>query len=308
MVCLNEFPTLIIRKISSNKCSVVLADAVSQSPRPEYLITEGGIQSNHVRQVAAAGAKLGFKSVLIVADRVPERTASANSIISKNYKEQGNVQLTDLMSATREIEPGTTAKELLNTSQAYWIPSGASTHPLGGLGYARWAFELMRKEEEMGVFFDSIIVPSMSGSTIGGMAAGFALAEQIQKQKGETSRRRRLIGVAAGPKSKESFVELVSGIIKTAGTKIGLEDQGPADERFEVDLRWHGGGYGKLDDRTKERIKLAASTEGLITDAVYSGKALTGVCEMVEAGELEGNVLFVHTGGVLSLSAYPDLR
>lgn len=286
----------------------VLPEAIAQSPRPEYLVTEGGIQSNHVRQVAAAGAKLGFKSVLVIGDIVPDRTGASDSNLAKSYSEQGNVQFTELMSATREVTPGVTAKELLDTNRGYWIPSGASTHPLGGLGYARWAFELMQREEDMGVFFDSVVVAVMSGSTLAGMAAGFALAGQLQRQRGETPRKRRLIGVAVGPKSREHFTTLVSGIMETAGKQIGLESQTSSDMGFEIDLRWHGGAYGKLDDTTKERIKLVASTEGLIADPVYSGKALTGVCGMVQAGELKGNVLFVHTGGVLTLSAYPDLR
>lgn len=292
----------------SNNALQVLPDAISQSPRPEYLITEGGIQSNHVRQVAAAGAKLGFKSVLVISDIVPERTGESDTSLRNNYSEQGNVQLTELMSSTREATPGVTAKQLLDTNRAYWIPSGASKHPLGGLGYARWAFELMQREEDMGVFFDSVVVAVMSGSTLAGMAAGFALARQLQKQRGEITRPRRLIGVAVGPKPKEYFMELVSGIMDTAGKKIGLESENGPDAGFEIDLRWHGGAYGRLDERTKERIKLVASSEGLIADPVYSGKALTGVCEMVQSGEPEGNVLFVHTGGVFTLSAYPDLR
>ncbi|EFY95387.1 D-cysteine desulfhydrase family protein [Metarhizium robertsii] len=290
------------------KLEYVLADAVAQTPRPEYLVTEGGIQSNHVRQVAAAAAKLGFKSVLVINDLVPERSHASDPHLSRSYNEHGNVHLTELMSAAREEHPGVTAKELLDTKRGYWIPSGASTHPLGGLGYAKWAFDLVAREREMGLFFDSIVLSVMSGSTLGGMAAGFALVDELQKRAGGMPRQRRLIGVAAGPKPREDFIQLVSGIAETTGRRIGLEKHSLTGNAFEIDLRWHGDAYGRLDDTTRRYIKLAASTEGLVVDPVYSGKALTGACRMVEAGELRGNVLFVHTGGVLSLSAYPDMR
>ncbi|KHO01500.1 1-aminocyclopropane-1-carboxylate deaminase [Metarhizium album ARSEF 1941] len=290
------------------KLEYVLADAAAKTPRPEYLVTEGGIQSNHARQVAAAAAKLDFKSVLVISDIVPGRSHGSDSHLCRSYNEQGNVQVTELMSAAREAHPAVTAKELLDTKRAYWIPSGASTHPLGGLGYAKWAFELAERERATGVFFDSIVLAVMSGSTLAGMVAGFALVDELQRQASKVPRRRRLIGVAAGPKSREDFVKLVSGIAETTGRKIGLDQPGFTENAFEVDLRWHGDAYGRLDDRTRKYIKLAATTEGLILDPVYSGKALTGVCGMVEAGELRGNILFVHTGGVLSLSAYPDMR
>ncbi|KAG8413945.1 hypothetical protein J3458_011602 [Metarhizium acridum] len=290
------------------KLEYVLADAVAQTPRPEYLVTEGGIQSNHVRQVAAAAAKLNFNSVLVINDLVPDRSHGSDPHLSRSYNEQGNVHLTELMSAAREEHPGVKAKELLDTKRGYWIPSGASTHPLGGLGYAKWAFELVEREREMGVFFDSIVLSVMSGSTLGGMVAGFALVDELQKRAGGLPRERRLIGVAAGPKRREDFVKLVSEIAETTGRRIGLEKHSFTGNAFEIDLRWHGDAYGRLDDRTRKYIKLAASTEGLVVDPVYSGKALTGVCRMVEEGELRGNVLFVHTGGVLSLSAYPDMR
>lgn len=287
---------------------VVLSDALQQSPKPIYLVSEGGTQSNHVRQVAAAGAKLGFKTTLLIEHRVAERYAGSNQILSTNYKEQGNVQLTDLMSAVRVDDTGESAQKPIDDKLGYWIPSGASTHPLGGLGYARWAFEIMEKEEQSGTFFDSVVVATMSGSTLAGMVAGFKLAEQLAHQAGKTHRKRRLIGVAAGPKPKEVFDDLISGIVKTTGSRIGLTVDCIPDVDFEVDSRWHAGAYGRLDERTKERVKLAASMEGLVTDPVYSGKAMAGLCEMVQAGELTGNILFVHTGGVLSLSAYPDLR
>lgn len=298
----------------------VLADALNQTPRPTHIVTEGGIQSNHIRQVAAAAAKLGFESTtLLISDRVPERssTTSNDTYASRCYTELGNVQLTQLMSANhiRDTNTNTTTS---NTKEeimkkypgAYFIPSGASTHPLGGLGYARWAYEVEHQELEMAERFDVVVVALNSGSTLAGMLAGFALAEQERRKRGQNSRAKWVIGVLTTPVDDlEAMKRLVVDIANATGEKIGLDGKSviTADD-FKIDDRWHGGAYGRLDERTKESIKLAVRTEALVTDPVYSGKALTGLCEMVKMEEISGNVLFVHTGGVMSLSAYPDLR
>lgn len=225
------------------------------------------------------------------------------------------MQLTHLMSATHAAPPpDASAADVLENGLGYWIPSGASTHQLGGLGYARWALEITERECQMGIFFDVIVVAVMSGSTLAGMATGFKLARKIGRQQSgvateeEARRPRRIVGVAAGPKKDGELADLVLSIMHTTAPKVGLEEGDVTRNDFEIDERWHGDCYGRLDERTHEHIKLAASLEGLVTDPVYSGKALTGLCEMVRAGELQGNILFVHTGGVLSVSAYSDLR
>lgn len=286
----------------------MLADALAQTPRPTHLITEGGIQSNHVRQVAAAAAKLGLKAALVAKDLVPERTSNSDSIKAKAYTDLGNVQLTHLMSAIHTNSSADVGEELLDGGTGYHIPSGASTHPLGGLGYARWAFEITEYEREHGELFNAVVVATMSGSTLAGIVAGLKLADKLSSAAGKPVPQRQIVGVAAGPADNDDIGELVLRIAKTTAEKIGLSEAELTRADFSVDARWHGGSYGRLDDQTKTNIKLAASMEGLITDPVYSGKALTGMCEMVRAGELWGNILFVHTGGVCSISAYPDLR
>jgi 1-aminocyclopropane-1-carboxylate deaminase len=82
--------------------------------------------------------------------------------VAPEYKTLGNIQITHLLSATHA--PNDSDKdEVIKACQdqgevPYWIPSGASTHPLGGLGYARFAFEVAAQEQEMGIYFDTIIL------------------------------------------------------------------------------------------------------------------------------------------------------
>jgi 1-aminocyclopropane-1-carboxylate deaminase len=280
------------------KLEYVVADALRQGA--DTLLTEGGLQSNHTRQTAAIAAHLGLNAVLL-------HSNWANSP-DPGYDKLANIQLSRLMGAeTRILEPtGTSTEEALESlrregRKPYHIPVGASTHPLGGLGFARFAFEVLEQENEMDVFFDEIYVSTVSGSTLGGMIAGFKL---IEKQ--ELGEKRRVVGIAGSP-DVDGLRDRVLTIAQNAATKIGLEkdDISPAD--VIIDGRFHAGKYGQVDDRTRAAIKEVAMLEGMILDPVYTGKAMAGMIAMVKNGESNGkNILFVHTGGQIVLNVYAE--
>jgi 1-aminocyclopropane-1-carboxylate deaminase len=188
----------------------------------------------------------------------------------------------------------------------YWIPSGASTHPLGGCGYARCAFEILEQEKEIDVFFDTIILPCASGSTIGGIISGFKLISLTADDR----RSRKIIGIDAFADEPGKSETGILAIAKTTASKIGLAESHVTESDVVIDTRWNAGSYGFVDGRTQEAMKLLARLEGILTDPVYTGKAIAGLIGKAHLGELKGskNVLFVHTGGVPSLSAYPDIR
>lgn len=185
----------------------------------------------------------------------------------------------------------------------YYIPAGASDHPLGGLGFARWAFEVEQQEQAMGIFFDVIIVCSVTGGTHAGMIAGFKLAQKVNG-----SRPRKIIGVDAGAKPLET-IEQVLRIAKTTGSKIGLSDDDFTREDVVLDDRFHAGCYGIPDDVTKDAISFGAETEGFITDPVYEGKSLAAMMSLVRNEEIAvgQRVLYAHLGGQLALNTYSHM-
>lgn len=196
-------------------------------------------------------------------------------------------------------------KELAAKGQKpYYIPAGASDHPLGGLGFARWAFEVEAQEREMGVFFDTVIVCAVTGSTMAGMVAGFKLAE---KKLG--SRKRKVIGIDASATVKQTFEQVLRIARQTAG-RIGLREEDITEEDIVLDERYHAGVYGVPDEQTMEAIRFGARTEAFITDPVYEGKSLAGMIDMVKKGEIPAgsNVLYAHLGGQLALNAYSALE
>ncbi len=281
------------------KLEYLLADALAQGA--DTLVSIGGVQSNHTRQVAAVAAHAGLKCVLVQEHWVdwPDVT----------YDRVGNILLSRLMGADVRLHPagfGIGFKESWEEALAdveaaggrpYAIPAGASDHPLGGHGFAGWAYEVERQEAELGVFFDTIVVCSVTGSTQAGMIAGFA----------GQARRRRVIGIDASATPAETR-EQVARIARRTATAIGLGRDLREDE-IVLDDRYHAGVYGIPDERTLEAMRLSARLEGMITDPVYEGKSMAGLVDLVSRGEIErdANVLYAHLGGQPALSAYASL-
>ncbi|KAL2114058.1 hypothetical protein VUR80DRAFT_1061 [Thermomyces stellatus] len=288
----------------TRKLEYLAADALAQGC--DTLVSIGGVQSNHTRQVAAVGAKLGLKVAL-----VQEKWVDWEDPV---YDKVGNIQLSRLIGADVRTDPssfGIEHKQSLQSLQKeledagrkpYYIPAGASDHPLGGLGFARWAFEVQQQEKELGVFFDTVIVCAVTGSTMAGMVAGFKLAEKLG------ARKRKVIGIDASAKVKETFDQVLR-IAKFTGVKIGLEEGDITEADIILDDRFHAGTYGIPDETTIEAIKFGASTEGFITDPVYEGKSLAGMMALIRSGEIPAgsNVLYAHLGGQLALNAYSSM-
>ncbi|KAK4242535.1 tryptophan synthase beta subunit-like PLP-dependent enzyme [Achaetomium macrosporum] len=290
----------------TRKLEYLIPDALAQGC--DTLVSIGGVQSNHTRQVAAAAAKLGLGVALVQEHWVDWH--------DPGYERVGNIQLSRLMGADVRLDPSAFSIEHKQTlaklrdelaaqgKKPYYIPAGASDHPLGGLGFARWAFEVEQQEREMGVFFDTVVVCAVTGSTMAGMVAGFKLAE---KKLG--SRKRRVVGIDASAKAKQTF-EQVLRIAKVTAVKIGLEEGDITEADVILDDRYHAGTYGIPDEQTIEAIKFGARTEAFITDPVYEGKSLAGMIDLIRKGEIPAgsNVLYAHLGGQLALNAYSALE
>jgi 1-aminocyclopropane-1-carboxylate deaminase len=230
------------------------------------------------------------------------------------YEKVGNIQLSRLMGASVHLDPAsfgiqhkTTLAKLTAGLESrgrkpYYIPAGASDHPLGGLGFARWAFEVEAQEKDMGVFFDTVIVCAVTGSTLAGMIAGFKLA-----QRKHGSPPRRIIGIDASGRPVDTFDQVLR-IAKFTASKIGLQEDDISPQDVILNSDYNAKIYGIPDQTTIDAIKFGARTEAFITDPVYEGKSLAGMMGLIKSGEIaSGNVLYAHLGGQLALNAYSEL-
>jgi 1-aminocyclopropane-1-carboxylate deaminase len=283
----------------TRKLEYLVADALAQGC--DTLVSIGGVQSNHTRQVAAVAACCGMKCVL-----VQESWVDWPDVV---YDRVGNIQLSRIMGAdVRLVKAGfgigfkeSWEQALADVEAAggkpYAIPAGASDHRLGGLGFARWAEEVEEQERELGVFFDTVVVCSVTGSTQAGMIAGFAGQE----------RPRRVLGIDGSARPYETR-EQVARIARNTAELIGLGRDLREDE-IVLDDRYHAGTYGIPDARTLDAIRLAGRLEGMITDPVYEGKSMAALIDLVSTGEIpaDSTVLYAHLGGQPALNAYAAL-
>ncbi|CAG8316312.1 unnamed protein product [Penicillium salamii] len=318
------------------KLEYIVPDILSQAPIYHYhennssppgplngsattLVTEGAIQSNHTVQVAALARKLGLNALILLHRGTGGGLRAASD--KEAFQRSGNVQINRLLGAeVRICEQGDPlahdATPVLDELRAggqnpYWIPGGASLHPLGGLGYARAAFEIAGQEKEMGLSgsgqFDYIFVACGSGSTVGGLVAGFKLLEKLGEKP------RKVIGILNSPTQPRAYhEERVLRFAKKAGSLIGLHGEDIGVQDVKLDDRFVGSAYGVLDDQGKETLEVMAQTEGMILDPVYTSKVARGMMhwvkerEVAEPGSDDINVLFIHTGGQAALGAYVD--
>lgn len=265
----------------------------------DTVITTGAFQSNHARATAAACARLGLACHVQLEDRVAGRAA--------DYAETGNVLLDRLFGATIHTFPvgedesaADTALEALaerlrgEGAKPYVIPLGLAHAPLGALGYVDAARELLDQATAAGLDIGAVVTPSGSAATHAGLVVGLrALGCQVP-----------VIGICVR-RDAEAQRERLAARIAEVGAMIGAPDAaGPAD--IVVEDRYLAPGYGQLNAPAREAIRLAARTEGLILDPVYSGKAMAGLIGLARDGKLPGEAatVFVHTGGWPAIFAY----
>jgi len=281
------------------KLEYLVPDALAQGC--DTLVTIGGIQSNHTRQVAAVAAKLGLKCRLVQENWVDYHDAV--------YDRVGNILMSRLMGAKVELVDegfGINFKQSWENAleevrreggKPYAIPAGASDHRLGGLGYVGFAEEVRAQEAALGFKFDYVFVCSVTGSTQAGMVVGFAADGRSQ----------RVIGIDASAKPVETFEQ----ILRIAERTADLVELGRAINRDDVvlDTRYGGPSYGIPSTDTNEAIRLAARLEGMITDPVYEGKSMQGMIDMIRRAEIPAGsrVLYAHLGGVPAINAYSFL-
>jgi 1-aminocyclopropane-1-carboxylate deaminase len=265
------------------------------------LVTIGGIQSNHTRQVAAVAAKLGMKCRLVQESWVPFPDAV--------YDRVGNILMSRVMGAEielvnagfnigiRESWQGALEDVKAKGGIPYPIPAGASVHKYGGLGYVGFAEEVRAQEAVAGIKFDYVIVCTVTGSTHAGMLVGFA----------KDGRARNVIGIDASGTPDQTRVQVLDIARKTANlVELGreiVEDDLVLIEDYAYPA------YGVPSDETNEAIRICARMEGMMTDPVYEGKSMQGLIDLVRKDYFPSGsrILYAHLGGVPAINGYSYL-
>jgi len=278
------------------KLEYIVPDALASNA--DTLVTIGGVQSNHTRQVAAVAAKIGMKCRLVQESWVPFEDAV--------YDRVGNILMSRVMGAEIELvnegfdigirESWERAIEDVKAKggKPYPIPAGASVHKLGGLGFVGFAEEVRAQEAELGFKFDYIIVCTVTGSTHAGMLVGFA----------KDGRSRNVIGIDASGTLDQTRAQVLDIARNTAQlVELGREI---TDDDLVLIGDYAYPAYGVPSTETNDAIRLAARMEGMMTDPVYEGKSMQGMIDLVRKEHFSAGskILYAHLGGVPAINAY----
>ena len=278
------------------KLEYIVPDALASNA--DTLVTIGGVQSNHTRQVAAVAAKIGMKCRLVQESWVPFEDAV--------YDRVGNILMSCVMGAEIELvnegfdigirESWERAIEDVKAKggKPYPIPAGASVHKLGGLGFVGFAEEVRAQEAELGFKFDYIIVCTVTGSTHAGMLVGFA----------KDGRSRNVIGIDASGTLEQTRAQVLDIARNTAQlVELGREI---TDDDLVLIGDYAYPAYGVPSAETNDAIRLAARTEGMMTDPVYEGKSMQGMIDLVRKEHFSAGskILYAHLGGVPAINGY----
>ena len=250
----------------------------------DYLITSGGIQSNHARATAAIAAKYQMKSLLFLKEseiKKNEGNLFFNKLVGAEIKLVSEEEYQDLTPIIEEAK-----RELTDLGhKPYVIPMGGS-NGIGALGYVEAYYEILHQEEQLGIVFDTIVVANGSGGTYAGLLYG----------NKECNKEKNIIGISVLNQKKQAVHDILHIL-----EEMNQDRANPysfIENEINIIDRYIGLGYGKNQMDELKFIEKFAQEEGIILDPVYTGKAMYGLYHELKNLQDCQNILFIHTGGI----------
>jgi D-cysteine desulfhydrase len=263
--------------------------AYAQDQGYDTLITCGGIQSNHCRATAFAGAQLGMPVHLLLRGQ-DAKPPSGNLLLDRLAgAEVSCYPVREYMESLEDIFSHWQAHYAALGRRALAVPTGGSDG-IGVWGYIAGAAELGRDLQQAGIEHAQVICASGSGGTQAGLTLGAALHEMPVKVWG--------VNVCD---DEQYFMD------KVAADVTDWRQRFPGVPQTRLDTRvldgYVGEGYGKASPAVFELITQLSQLEGILLDPVYTGKAFAGMIAEIEAGRFEAgtDIVFVHTGGIFGV-------
>jgi L-cysteate sulfo-lyase len=280
----------------TRKLEFLMADAVDH--KTKAIITQGATQSNHARQTCAIAAKLGMECHILLESRT--------GFEDNAYNLNGNVMLNQLHGATISTRPAGTdmhaameelAQSLRDDGKRPYIIPGGGSNEIGALGYVNAAIELTTQANDRSLKIDHLVHATGSSGTQAGLVLGMEGINSGIPVYG--------VGVRA-PQAKQE--QMVYDLAQRTAVYMGLNPSIVAREKVVANSDYVGEGYGQPTSSMVEAVKMLAQYEGILLDPVYSGKGFAGLIDLIRKGHFKKgeNVVFLHTGGSVSLFGYPE--
>jgi len=279
----------------TRKLEFLMGDAVQKGA--DTVITQGATQSNHARQTAAAAAKLGLECHLLLEDRTgnnsPDYTLSGNVLLDRMHGASISKRASG---ADMNAQMEALAADLRAKGRRPYVTPGGGSNPVGALGYANAALELVAQANDMGLKIDHAVHATGSAGTQAGFVTGLVAINSGIPVLGISVR-------APKEKQEQSVFDLACRTAEHMGI-TGIVKR----EHIVANSDYVGPGYGLPTPGMVEAVKLVARTEAILLDPVYTGKAMDGLIDLVIKGFFakDSDVVFLHTGGSAGLFGYPD--
>ncbi|MFI4980966.1 MAG: D-cysteine desulfhydrase [Nevskiales bacterium] len=261
----------------------------------DHLVTQGAVQSNHVRQTAAVARRLGMKCTALLEHRIDTN--------DRDYLNSGNVLLDRLFDCAIDYRAGGTdmnaeaeakGEQLRAAGEKPYVIPGGGSNRVGALGYVSCAQELMQQADEQGLRIDRIVTATGSAGTQAGLVVGLEGMNAGVPVLG--------IGVRQPKDRQETSVHrLAAATADYVGVRGGI-----ARSAVVANCDYVGPGYGQPTPGMIEAVTMLARLEGVLLDPVYTGKAMAGLIDLIRKGEIDKRetVVFLHTGGAVGLFGY----
>jgi L-cysteate sulfo-lyase len=279
----------------TRKLEYALAEALNNGARA--VVTQGGLQSNHVRQTCSGAARVGLEAHVVLSNPVPEMT--------EQLMGSGNYLMDQLMGAHvyhADDERGPVVAKVLDDLTAagkrpYNIPAGAS-NGIGSLGYVNAARELIGQWNEMGIRPSHIFTATGSCGTQAGLLMGLRYFGNSSTQ---------VIGISVSA-SRERLEERTRNVIGMISEVSDIPRDIVGDREIIINDEYIGTGYGRPSVAGVAAIRMVAENEGVILDPIYTGKAMSGMLDLIRKGALDNarDVVFLHTGGAPAIHPYAE--
>ena len=274
----------------TRKLEFLIPDAIKN--KAELVVTVGAVQSNHARQTAAACTLMGLKCLIIFEQRLKDAPEA--------YMKSGNVFLDKLFGADIKVCPKNEdvtkytekiIEDIKSKGTNVYFITGGGSNAIGALGYVECLNEILKENNKYN--FTQIVHATGSSGTQAGLLAGRKYYNCNIPVTGICVRHKKAIQI------DKVYIEAKKACEKLQCKILDKSDVIAYDEYI-------GSGYGEPTEGMIEATKLLAKKEAILLDPVYTGKGFAGLIGLIRKKKFSknDNVLFIHTGGAVSLSAY----
>jgi L-cysteate sulfo-lyase len=281
----------------TRKLEFLIADALQN--QADAIITQGATQSNHARQTTAIAAKMGLECHVLLESRTDNEDEA--------YAYGGNVLLDQLHGSTISKRPAGTdmdaamealAQQLRDDGKTPYIIPGGGSNEIGALGYVNAAIELVTQANDRSLQIDHLVHATSSSGTQAGLLVGMEGMNSGIPVYG--------INVS---KPRQIQEEMIFDLAQRTAAYMGLNSDLVKRDKVVANGDYFGDGYGLPTPAMAEAVKMMAQYEGILLDPVYTGKGFAGLIDLIRKGHFKQgeNVVFLHTGGSVSLFAYPKV-